>query len=53
MQELRTPTTTTDVKIGLVIVMASRTELMDRMKKHAQQFDVEIINDHINEVDRQ
>tara|TARA_B100001778_G_C18582620_1_gene628245 strand:- start:1296 stop:2042 length:747 start_codon:yes stop_codon:yes gene_type:complete len=24
---------------------------MDRMKKHAQQFDVEIINDHINEVD--
>ena len=26
-------------------------ELMDRMKKHSQQFDVEIINDHINEVD--
>ena len=26
-------------------------DLMDRMKKHAQQFDVEIINDHINEVD--
>ena len=26
-------------------------ELMDRMKKHAQQFDVEIINDHINAVD--
>jgi thioredoxin reductase (NADPH) len=24
---------------------------MDRMKKHAQQFDVEIINDHINKVD--
>ena len=24
---------------------------MDRMKKHSQQFDVEIINDHINEVD--
>jgi thioredoxin reductase (NADPH) len=26
-------------------------ELMDRMKKHSQQFGVEIINDHINEVD--
>lgn len=26
-------------------------ELMDRMKKHAQQFDVEIVNDHINAVD--
>ena len=26
-------------------------ELMNRMKKHAQQFDVEIINDHINQVD--
>jgi|TARA_B100000767_G_scaffold211883_1_gene199097 thioredoxin reductase (NADPH) len=26
-------------------------ELMERMKKHSQQFDVEIINDHINEVD--
>ena len=26
-------------------------ELMNRMKKHSQQFDVEIINDHINEVD--
>ena len=26
-------------------------ELMDRMKKHAQQFDVEIINDHIEQVD--
>jgi len=25
-------------------------ELMERMKKHAQEFDVEIINDHINEV---
>ena len=24
---------------------------MDRMKKHAQQFDVEIINDHINAVE--
>jgi len=24
---------------------------MERMKKHAQQFDVEVINDHINEVD--
>lgn len=26
-------------------------ELMGRMKKHSQQFDVEIINDHINKVD--
>ena len=26
-------------------------ELMDRMKKHAQQFDVEVLNDHINSVD--
>ena len=26
-------------------------ELMDRMKKHSQQFGVEIVNDHINEVD--
>ncbi|MDA0775311.1 MAG: thioredoxin-disulfide reductase [Proteobacteria bacterium] len=26
-------------------------ELMERMKKHAQQFGVEVINDHINEVD--
>lgn len=26
-------------------------ELMERMKKHSQQFDVQIINDHINEVD--
>ena len=26
-------------------------ELMDRMKKHSQQFDVEMINDHINQVD--
>ena len=26
-------------------------ELMDRMKKHAQQFDVEVVNDHINKVD--
>jgi thioredoxin reductase (NADPH) len=24
---------------------------MDRMKKHAQQFDVEVVNDHINKVD--
>ena len=24
---------------------------MDRMKKHSQQFGVEIVNDHINEVD--
>ena len=26
-------------------------ELMDRMKKHAQQFDVDVINDHINNVE--
>lgn len=26
-------------------------ELMQRMKKHSQQFNVEIVNDHINEVD--
>ena len=26
-------------------------ELMDRMKKHSQQFGVEVVNDHINEVD--
>ena len=26
-------------------------DLMDRMKKHVQQFDVEVVNDHINEVD--
>ena len=26
-------------------------ELMDRMKKHAQQFDVDVINDHINSVE--
>ncbi len=26
-------------------------ELMERMKKHSQQFGVQIINDHINEVD--
>ena len=26
-------------------------ELMQRMKKHSQLFDVEIVNDHINEVD--
>ena len=26
-------------------------ELMDRMKKHSQQFGVEVVNDHINKVD--
>jgi len=26
-------------------------DLMDRMKKHVQQFDVEVVNDHINKVD--
>ena len=26
-------------------------ELMDRMKKHVEQFDVKVVNDHINEVD--
>jgi thioredoxin reductase (NADPH) len=52
MQEGGQLTTTTDVENwpgdsdGL-----QGPELMDRMKKHAQQFDVEIINDHINEVD--
>jgi len=52
MQEGGQLTTTTDVENwpgdsdGL-----QGPELMDRMKKHAQQFDVEVINDHINEVD--
>ena len=52
MQEGGQLTTTTDVENwpgdsdGL-----QGPDLMDRMKKHAQQFDVEIINDHINEVD--
>ena len=52
MQEGGQLTTTTDVENwpgdsdGL-----QGPELMDRMKKHAQQFDVEIINDHIEQVD--
>ncbi len=52
MQEGGQLTTTTDVENwpgdsdGL-----QGTELMDRMKKHAQQFDVDVINDHINEVE--
>ena len=52
MQEGGQLTTTTDVENwpgdsdGL-----QGPDLMNRMKKHAQQFDVEIINDHINEVD--
>ena len=51
MQEGGQLTTTTDVENwpgdsdGL-----QWPELMERMKKHAQEFDVEIINDHINEV---
>tara|TARA_B100001063_G_C16701770_1_gene522956 strand:- start:352 stop:1281 length:930 start_codon:yes stop_codon:yes gene_type:complete len=52
MQEGGQLTTTTDVENwpgdsdGL-----QGPDLMDRMKKHAQQFDVEIINDHINTVE--
>ena len=52
LQEGGQLTTTTDVenwpgdRDGL-----QGPDLMDRMKKHAQQFDVEIINDHINAVD--
>ena len=52
MQEGGQLTTTTDVENwpgdsdGL-----EGPDLMNRMKKHAQQFDVEIINDHINQVD--
>ena len=51
MQEGGQLTTTTDVENwpgdsdGL-----QGPELMERMKKHAQEFDVRIINDHINEV---
>ncbi len=52
MQEGGQLTTTTDVENwpgdsdGL-----QGPELMDRMKKHAQQFDVDVINDHINRVE--
>ena len=52
MQEGGQLTTTTDVENwpgdsdGL-----QGPELMDRMKKHAQQFDVDVINDHINNLD--
>ena len=52
MQEGGQLTTTTDVENwpgdsdGL-----QGPELMNRMKKHAQQFDVEVVNDHINKVD--
>ena len=52
MQEGGQLTTTTDVENwpgdsdGL-----QGPDLMDRMKKHAHQFDVEIINDHINAVE--
>ena len=52
MQEGGQLTTTTDVENwpgdsdGL-----QGPDLMNRMKKHAQQFDVEIINDHINAVE--
>ena len=52
MQEGGQLTTTTDVENwpgdsdGL-----QGPELMDRMKKHAQQFNVDVINDHINNVE--
>ena len=52
MQEGGQLTTTTDVENwpgdsdGL-----QGPELMDRMKKHAQQFNVDVINDHINSVE--
>ena len=52
MQEGGQLTTTTDVENwpgdsdGL-----QGPELMERMKKHVEQFDVKVINDHINEVD--
>ena len=52
MQEGGQLTTTTDVENwpgdsdGL-----QGPELMDRMKKHAQLFDVDVINDHINSVE--
>ena len=52
MQEGGQLTTTTDVENwpgdsdGL-----QGPELMDRMKKHVEQFDVKVINDHINEAD--